>query len=118
MDARGLKSWSEFLLVAGVVCTATLVSLALRAHLAPVNLEMVYLVGVVAVAARSSRRAAVAASLLSVASFDFFCVPPYLTFVVDDVQYVFTFAGMLAVAAPLNAPTGRGPALARGPTTP
>jgi len=107
VDPRGLKPWGELLLVTGVVGAATLVSLALRAQLAPVNLAMVYLVAVVAVAARSSRRAAVAASLLSVASFDFFCVPPYLTFAVSDAQYVFAFVGMLAVALVISAQTAR-----------
>ena len=36
--------------------------------------------------------------LLSVAAFDFFFVPPYLTFAVTDTQYLVTFAVMLLVA--------------------
>ena len=33
--------------------------------------------------------------MLSVAAFDFFCIPPYLTFAVSDYEYLVTFAVML-----------------------
>jgi len=68
---------------------------------------MFYLGGVVAIAVRSSRWISVTASFLSVAAFDFFCVPPYLTFAVSDYQYVFTFAGMLVVALVISTQTAR-----------
>ena len=82
-------------------------SLPLRPVLHPVNLIMVYLLGVVAIAVRSSRRVALLASCLSVAAFDFFCVPPYLTFAVDDYEYLVTFAVMLAVAVLISSLTIR-----------
>jgi K+-sensing histidine kinase KdpD len=63
-----------------------------------VNIAMVYLLGVVVIALRCSRGPAVAASLLSVAAFDFFFVPPRFAFAVNDAQYLFTFAIMLVVA--------------------
>ena len=63
----------------GIVGLSTLVALALRTHVAATNLAMVYLLGVVAIAMRCSPRIAVTACFLSVAAFDFFCVPPYLT---------------------------------------
>ena len=44
---------------------------------------------------------------MGVAAFDFFCVPPYLTLAVSDYQYVFTFAGMLAVALVISTQTAR-----------
>ncbi len=86
---------------------ATIASVLLRDTLAPTNLAMLYLVGVVVVAMRCSRWISVTASFLSVAAFDFFCVPPYLTFAVSDYQYVFTFAGMLVVALVISAQTAR-----------
>src|SRR5579884_2711616 len=82
-------------------------AVALRGYLAPTNLAMVYLLGVVAVAVRCTRGIAVLASILSVAAFDFFCVPPYLTFVVADYEYLVTFAGMLVVALVISAQTSR-----------
>ena len=48
-----------------------------------------------------------APTVLSVAAFDFFHVPPYLTFAVSDTQYVVTFAVMLAVAIVISTLTAR-----------
>ena len=81
---------------ATAACTA--IGMALYPKFDLVNVAMVYLLGVVLVAQRFSRGPAVAASVLCVAAFDFFFVPPEGTFSVDDVQYVVTFAIMLAVA--------------------
>ena len=62
------------------------------------NVVMVFLVTVVIVAMRLGRVAGAWAALLSVACFDFFFVPPKLSFAVTDTQYLFTFALMLGVA--------------------
>jgi two-component system sensor histidine kinase KdpD len=62
------------------------------------NLIMVYLLGVAFVASRHGRGASAFTALLSVAAFDFFFVPPYLTFAVADTQYLFTFGVMLLVS--------------------
>jgi len=97
----------RFLFAVLVVGICTAMSLALRSTLNPANLVMIYLLGVVAVAMRSSRRAALFASVLSVAAFDFFCVPPYLTFAVSDSEYVPTFAVMLVVAVLISTLTVR-----------
>jgi len=97
----------EAMLAVAIVAIATVASLILRDALAPTNLAMIYLGGVVAIAMRCSRQVSVTASFLSVAAFDFFCVPPYLTFAVSDYQYVVTFAGMLAVALVISAQTAR-----------
>lgn len=71
------------------------------------NLVMTYLVGVVFIAARYGRLAAVFASVLSVALFDFLLVPPRLTFAVHDTQYFITFAVMLGVAVLIATLTAR-----------
>src|SRR4051812_4760626 len=62
-----------------------------------VNIAMIYLLAVVLVAQRHSRGPAILATVLSVAAFDLLFVPPQGTFSVNDVQYVLTFAIMLAV---------------------
>jgi two-component system, OmpR family, sensor histidine kinase KdpD len=104
---RPLTAWREFGAAVAIVGCATLIALGLRPYLAATNLAMVYLLGVVAVATRCSRRASVMASFLSVAAFDFFCVPPYLTFQVSEYEYLITFAGMLVVALVISAQTSR-----------
>lgn len=76
----------------------TLVATPLREHLDLTNIVMLFLLTVLLVAVRFGRGPAVLAAFLSVALFDFFFVPPRLSFTVNDVQYLVTFAVMLAVA--------------------
>jgi two-component system sensor histidine kinase KdpD len=88
-----------------VVCTG--LARLMFPHFAPANLIMIYLVGVVFASLWCGRGPAMLASLLSVAAFDFFFVPPFITFVVDDTQYIVTFAVMLMVAVTISTLTGR-----------
>jgi two-component system sensor histidine kinase KdpD len=62
------------------------------------NVVMIYLFGVVIIASQFGRGPSILASIVSVAAFDFFYVPPYLTFAVSDTQYILTFVVMLVVA--------------------
>jgi two-component system, OmpR family, sensor histidine kinase KdpD len=89
--------WAGYVgaLAASAVCT--LAGLALAPWLEPVNIAMAYLLAVVLVALRGGRGAVVAASILNIAAYNFFFVPPRGTFHVDDPQYLVTFAMMLAV---------------------
>ncbi|MFA5975826.1 MAG: DUF4118 domain-containing protein [Elusimicrobiota bacterium] len=72
-----------------------------------VNLAMIYLLGVAAVAYRFGRLPSFVAALLSVLAFDFFFVPPRLTFAVSDAQYVVTFVVMFAVGILIGTLTSR-----------
>ena len=63
-----------------------------------VNVAMVYLLAVVIIALRFTRGPAIAAAVLGVVAFDVLFVPPQGALTVDDVQYLLTFAIMLAVA--------------------
>jgi two-component system sensor histidine kinase KdpD len=71
------------------------------------NLVMVYLLGVTLVAMRGGRSAAIMASVLSVAAFDFFFVSPHLSFAVSDLEYLVTFIVMLLVALVISTLTVR-----------
>ena len=82
----------------GVVFVCTLVCWAMLGRIDNSNLIMVYLLGVAFVATRHGRRPSGLAALLSVAAFDFFFVPPYMTFAVSDTQYLITFGVMLLVS--------------------
>jgi two-component system sensor histidine kinase KdpD len=75
--------------------------------LADSSVLMLYLLAVLWVATRHSRGAAVLASVLGVATFDFCFVPPYLTFVVANQQYLITFAAMLITALVISGLTHR-----------
>jgi len=72
------------------------------------NVLMLYLLAVLWVATRYSRWAATLASLLAVAAFDFFFVPPYFTFTVQDEKYIIlTFPVMLITALTIGTLTNR-----------
>ena len=83
---------------AAAACGATTL---IATPLAPVfdlaNIVMLFLLAVVGVALRFGRGPAVLAAFFNVAAFDFFFVPPRLSFAVSDVQYLLTFAVMLLV---------------------
>lgn len=90
-----LRSYASAVLV---VALATAVASLLRSQFDRANLIMIYLIGVLLAAVRFGRGPGVLASILSVAAFDFFFVPPHLTFAVADTQYLVTFAIMLGTA--------------------
>jgi two-component system sensor histidine kinase KdpD len=71
------------------------------------NLVMVYLLGVVVVAMRGGRFAALLASVLSVAAFDVFFVSPTMSFAVAHLEYLVTLAVMLLVALVISTLTVR-----------
>ncbi|MCU0224817.1 MAG: sensor histidine kinase KdpD [Acidobacteria bacterium] len=71
------------------------------------SIAMLYLLGVAAVAARWGRGPAALASLLGVAAFDFFHVPPFLTFAVADSEFIVTFVVMLVIGLLIGTLTAR-----------
>jgi len=85
-------------IVALLACgVGTALVVPLTGVLAPANIVMLYLLAVVGVALGYGRGPAVFSALVNVLAFDFFLVPPTLSFAVTDLQYVLTFAVMLAV---------------------
>ena len=86
-----------YLEAALVVLVASGASWALLGRFDKLNLVMLYLLGVVFVATRHGRGPSAFAAVASVLAFDFFFVPPHLTFVVSDTQYLVSFAVMLVV---------------------
>lgn len=86
-------------LLAMLFCVATaLVAKPIAHYVDPANVVMLFLLVVFLIARRYGRGPALTASFLSVGLFDFFFVPPSLSFAVDDLQYLITFAVMLTVA--------------------
>ncbi|HTH60876.1 MAG TPA: sensor histidine kinase KdpD [Paraburkholderia sp.] len=66
------------------------------------NLVMLYLLGAIFTAARLGRGPGVLYSFLGVAAFDFFFVPPRMSFTVADTQYLLTFAVMLLTSLTIS----------------
>ncbi len=91
--------WGWRLLWATVITAGTtLLSVLTLSALDLANVVMVYLLAVVLASATLGRTAGLLAAALSVASFNFFFVPPRWTFSVDDPQYLITFAIFFVVA--------------------
>jgi len=89
--------WTGYLKSLVLVLAISLVCAPADRYLDPTNLVMIYLLGVVLVATRLGRRPAMLTSFLSVLAFDFFFVPPRLTFAVADTQYLITFSALFTV---------------------
>jgi two-component system sensor histidine kinase KdpD len=100
--------WGNYLRTAVVVTLCGLAGwLSHTWQLSEANIAMVFLLGVVYVAARYGRGPAIAASVAGVLVFDFFFVPPYLSFGVSDAQYILTFAVMFIVGFLISTLTAR-----------
>ena len=91
------QRWPPYLWALAACAATTLLTLPLQRWFDVPNIVMLYLLTVVLVALRFGRGPSVLAAFVSVASFDFVHVPPRGSFAVSDVQYLLTFAVMLAV---------------------
>jgi two-component system sensor histidine kinase KdpD len=91
------RPWQRYLWALALVALTTIAGKPLALFLAPANLVMLYLLGVVVAAVYLGRGPSILTAISSVVAFDFFFVPPQLTFAVTDTQYLLTFAGLLAV---------------------
>jgi two-component system sensor histidine kinase KdpD len=87
-----------YAIAAAAVVGVTVAATPLRHFLDLANIVMLFLLAVFFTAVKLGRGPALASAILSVAAFDFFFVPPRLTFAVSDAQYLVTFAVMLIVA--------------------
>ena len=90
--------WDRYGWAVGTSAIATLVGALMDPFFSVTNIVMVYLLGALVAGLRFGRGPATLTAVLSIACFNFFFVPPRLTFAVSDVQYLVTFAVMLAVA--------------------
>jgi two-component system sensor histidine kinase KdpD len=98
---------AAYLRAAATVAIAAGICLALRPVLRTTDVAMLLLLGVVAVAARSSLGPALLASALSILAFNFGFVPPYYSLAVHDTAYLLTFAVMFVVAVVMSRLTSR-----------
>ena len=96
-DAERYTPYREYALAVGASLLTAVVATPLLRYFDLANIVMLFLLNVVLVATRYGRGPSVLATIVSVASFDFFFVPPRFSFAVSDLQYLVTFAVMLAV---------------------
>ena len=89
--------WRGYAAALGSCILVTLLATPLSNYFELANIVMLFLLATVLVAVKFGRGPAAMAAFFNVAAFDFFFVPPRLSFAVTDVQYLLTFAVMLVV---------------------
>ncbi len=100
-EKRRPRRWG-YLVAVAVCALGTAAAVPFANYIELTNIIMLYLLSVMLIAFRFGRGPAILSSVLSVAAFDLFFVPPKLTFAVSDTQYILTFAVMLAVALAIS----------------
>ena len=90
--------WASLALVAAATAFCGLVA----PFLSPANLVMVYLLAVVLASVKLGLKPAILTAFLGVLAYDFFFVPPRLTFAVADTEYVLTFIGLFTVGVVIS----------------
>jgi two-component system sensor histidine kinase KdpD len=106
-EPRASLSWRSYALAAVLVALSTAVGMLVRAVYPVPDLEMLYLLAVMIAASQLGRGPSLLAAVLSVLAFDYFFVPPTMTFAVRDANHILTFAMMFAVSSSLSALTTR-----------
>ena len=97
--SRAKVRWIRYLATFGLVVVAGVIAKLLGfAGLSEANEAVVFLPATVLAAMWWGLGPGLLAAVLAVLAFDFFFVPPYYTFAVQDIQYVFTLVVLAAVA--------------------
>jgi two-component system, OmpR family, sensor histidine kinase KdpD len=90
-------NWMSYVQGFGLVLLATLIGQLMHELFTPTTISMLYILCVVITAYRWGLGPSILVSVLGVAAFDLFHVPPYLTLAVADTQYIFTFLILLGI---------------------
>jgi two-component system sensor histidine kinase KdpD len=91
----------------GLSILVTILGYLLGESIALNNIAMLYLLSVVITAIFWGLGPSILASIISVLVFDFFLVPPRLTFAVNDAQHIITFISLLSVGTVVSLLTTR-----------
>jgi len=87
----------DYLAATVLVAALVVIGWLVKSFISATNLAMLFLLAVVVVAFRRGLRPAIFTAIVGVLAFDFFFIPPHLTFRVSDTEYLITFAGMIIV---------------------
>ncbi len=90
-------AWSRYGWALGISLACTSLAFLMDPAFSETNVAMIYVLGATIAGLRLGRGPGTLSAIFNVAAFDFFFVPPRLTFQVSDAEYLITFAVMLAV---------------------
>lgn len=98
LEFKEIESYKPYFLSLFYIAIAIILGWAVRSHIEPVNVGMLLLVPVIISGILWGTRVGIFASVLSVAAFDFFFIPPYNTFRITDLKYIPSFVVFVAVS--------------------
>jgi len=114
LEREGPRAWRrlvsgpiDYALAIAIVAICTTIAFPFRDHAPATNLTMIYMAGVVFVAARVGMGPSFLASVVSVLSFNYFFTPPYYSFYVYDTYAYVTFTFMLTTSLLVGSLTAR-----------
>jgi two-component system sensor histidine kinase KdpD len=95
-----LRSWRKREFAWSILTVAGCTGLAwiMSPYFERLDVAMIYLLGVMLISSRTSKWPALFTTIMSVAAFDFFFVPPLYSFAISDVRYFITFLVMFLVS--------------------
>ena len=99
--------WEPYAKALGLVALTTAVAAGMRSIFPVPDLEMLYVLAMMIAGVAFGRGPSIAAAAAAVAAYDFFFVPPALTFEVTDARYILTFVMMFGVGLAMSTLTGR-----------
>jgi len=106
-DWQPHRPLGRYLLALGLVIVSTLLGISIRGDLEPTNLVMLYLASTVISAIFLGRGPSLLTAIAGVLAFDYFLIPPYLTFAVSDTQYIITFIALFIISLVISSLTAR-----------
>lgn len=83
--------WKPYLVSFLSIGFTVIILWPLKSFIEAINIPMIFIIPVVLSSLISGRKAGILASLLAVAAFDFFFVPPYFTLSIADLRFIPTF---------------------------
>ena len=101
------RLWLGYAAAMALVGAATAGGVLGRGQLALPDFVMLYLLTIMIAATVFGRGPSLVAATLSVLAYDFFFIPPFFTFVVDDQRHLLTFAMMFVVGLLISGLTQR-----------
>ncbi len=89
--------WRPFTVSLLSIVVTTVICYFLRPFLEAINIPMIFIIPIVFSGLIAGRKGGILASIMAVAFFDFFFVPPYFTFSVADIRFIPTFSVLFIV---------------------
>lgn len=91
-------NYKPYLLSLFYIVMTIILGWIIKPYIEPVNIGMLLLIPVIVSGILWGTRVGIFASVLSVAAFDFFFIPPYMTFRITDLKYIPSFIVFIAVS--------------------